>query len=437
MAISPQRRQEILDALRRGTVPQRSLDAFAVGLDRFATSFAEDMDAVGRGSAVFKAVRGEYGSGKTFFARWLQEQALAQGFAASEVQVSETETPLHRLETVYRRLIERLRTSDSPSGAWRNIVDGWFFALEQDVLAEGGVDERDSEALNKRVTELMEKRLAAITRQSPSFAAALRAYRVALVAGETSVAEGLLAWLGGQPNVGADVKRRAMIKGDVDHFGALSFLQGLLVMLRDSGRPGLVFVLDEVETLQRVRGDVREKSLNALRQLIDEIDSGRYPGLYVLITGTAAFYDGPQGVQRLQPLAQRLHVDFSGDPRFDNTRAVQVRLPGFEQALLEQVGQRVRNLFAEGSKNAERIRSRVDDACVRRLAQTVTGQLGGKVGVAPRIFLKKLVGEVLDKVDLHADFDPGVHARLDLQEGELTITERAARGAVDPDDIQL
>lgn len=437
MAISPQRRQEILDALRRGTVPQRSLDAFAVGLDRFAESFGEEMDSVGRGGAVFKAVRGEYGSGKTFFARWIQEQALANGFAASEVQVSETETPLHRLETVYRRLIERLRTSDSPSGAWRSIVDGWFFALEQDVLAEGNIDERDAEALNQRVTELMEKRLASITRQSPAFAAALRAYRIALVAGDSATAEGLLAWLGGQPNVGADVKRRAMIKGDVDHFGALSFLQGLLVMLRDSGRPGLVFVLDEVETLQRVRGDVREKSLNALRQLIDEIDSGRYPGLYVLITGTAAFYDGPQGVQRLQPLAQRLHVDFSGDPRFDNTRAVQVRLPGFEQALLEQVGQRVRNLFAEGSKNAERIRSKVDDACVRRLAQTVTGQLGGKVGVAPRIFLKKLVGEVLDKVDLHADFDPGVHARLDLQEGELTITERAARGAVDPDDIQL
>jgi hypothetical protein len=48
----------------------------------------------------------------------------------------------------------------------------------------------------------------------------------------------------------------------------------------------LLFVLDEVETLQRVRGDVREKSLNALRQLIDEVDSGSFPGLYVLITGT-------------------------------------------------------------------------------------------------------------------------------------------------------
>jgi hypothetical protein len=223
----------------------------------------------------------------------------------------------------------------------------------------------------------------------------------------------------------------------VDHFGALSFLQGLLVMLRDSGRPGLVFVLDEVETLQRVRSDVREKSLNALRQLIDEIDSGRFPGLYVLITGTSAFFDGPQGVQRLPPLAQRLHVDFRGDPRFDNARAPQVRLPGFDLELLGQVGRRVRDLFTEGADNAARVLQRVDDACVARLASTVSGHLGGKVGVAPRIFLKKLVVEILDKVDQHADFDPLVHGNLDVEEAELTTTERVARGASDPDDIQL
>ena len=120
----------------------------------------------------------------------------------------------------------------------------------------------------------------------------------------------------------------AGIKGDVDHFAALSFLRGLLLILKDSGYSGLVLVLDEIETLQRVRGDVREKGLNALRQLIDDIDGGRFPNLYLLTTGTPAFFDGPQGVQRLEPLAQRLHVDFQTDARFDNPRAVQLRLAG-------------------------------------------------------------------------------------------------------------
>jgi len=434
---SAERRREIIDALRRGTVPRHSLDAFAVGLEPFQDALEAELDAVRGGSGVFKAVRGEYGSGKTFFSRWLQERAKRGNFATAEVQISETETPLHRLETVYRRVIERLATAAVPEGALRSILDAWFFALEEDVLAEGEVDESDAAALLERTAALMERRLAEINRRAPSFATALRAYRRAAGESEAGLAEGVLAWLSGEPNVGAAAKRYAGLKGEIDHFGALSFVQGLLVILRDAGFSGLLLVLDEVETLQRVRSDVREKSLNALRQLIDEIDSGRFPGLYLLITGTPAFFEGPQGVQRLAPLAQRLHVDFSTAPRFDNPRAIQLRLANFDQARLEEVGRRVRDLYVEGRANAERLRQRADDAYIADLARAVTGELGGKVGIAPRVFLKKLVADVLDRIDEHPDFDPRRDYALTVAETELTEVERNARAARRPDDVEL
>ena len=107
-------------------------------------------------------------------------------------------------------------------------------------------------------------------------------------------------------------------------------------------------MLDEIETLQRVRSDVRDKGLNALRQLIDDVDSGRFPGLYLLITGTPAFYDGPQGVARLTPLAQRLATDFGTDARFDSPRAVQLRLAGFDLPKLARLGSAIRDLYASG-----------------------------------------------------------------------------------------
>jgi hypothetical protein len=289
---APHRRAEILDALRRGTVPRDGLAAFAVGMERFQATLEAELDAAARGRGTFKAVRGEYGSGKTFFARWLQERARAAGFATSEVQVSETETPLHRSEAVFRRLIERLATSDTPDGALRSVVDAWFYTLEEEVLAEGGTDAADATALVGATEALMERRLSAIARTAPAFSAVLRAYRRALLADQSAMAEGLIAWMGGQPNVAAAVKRAAGVKGDLDAFGAMHFLAVLLVILRDSGRAGLVLVLDEVETLQRMRADTREKGLNALRQLIDEIDAGRYPGLYLVVTGTSAFFDG-------------------------------------------------------------------------------------------------------------------------------------------------
>lgn len=437
MSISQQRRQDILDALRRGTVPQYGLDALAVGLQSFERAFDEELEKVSRGGAIFKAIRGEYGSGKTFASRWLREKAHRLGFACAEVQISETETPLHRLETVYRRLMERLTTPDMPSGAFQNIVESWFYTLEEDVLAQHAIDPNDSEALINATDVLMEKRLGEVVRSAPAFALTLRAYRRALLEGEEEIANGLLAWMAGQPNIAAAVKRYAMIKGDIDHFGALSFLQGVLTILKDSGHPGLLLVLDEVETLQRMRGDVRDKSLNALRQLMDEVDSGRFPGLYLVITGTPAFYDGPMGAQRLPPLAQRLAVDFATDARFDNPRAVQIRLRGFNQESLEEVGRKVRNLYAENSAMAERILRLADDGYIAELAKAVTGKLGGKIGIAPRIFLKKLVGEVLDRIDQFEDFNPRQHYALTISDTELTSVERATSAANSVDEIEL
>ncbi|TVR58349.1 MAG: BREX system ATP-binding protein BrxD, partial [Gemmatimonadales bacterium] len=418
--ISPARRQEIVDALRRGTVPQRGLDVLAVGLDALAPALDEELETVARGRAGFKAIRGEYGSGKTFTSRWLAERARGRGFATSEVQVSEGETPLHHLETVYRRLVERLATPGTPTGALRSVIDGWFFTLEEEVLAAGEVEETDEAGLVAATEALAERRLARITRTAPAFSTVLRGYRRAMAHGRLDEAEGLLAWLGGQPHVAASVKRAAGIKGDVDHDAALGFLAGLLTVLRDAGQPGLVLILDEVETLQRVRSDVRDRALNALRQLIDEVDGGRFPGLYLVITGTGPFFDGPQGVQRLAPLAQRLHTDFTTDPRFDNPRAAQVRLRGFDLSSLEAVGRRVRDLYAAGIANEERVRAAVDDAYVATLARAVSGELGAQVGVAPRVFLKKLVGDVLDRVDQFPDFDPRRDYRLTVTETELT-----------------
>ncbi|MFI9757950.1 BREX system ATP-binding protein BrxD [Streptomyces sp. NPDC051963] len=436
--VSAARRREVIDALRRGTVPQSGLDLFAVGLERFAPALDERISTIASGGASFHAIRGEYGSGKTFFARWLAERAKRSGLATAEIQISETETPLHKLETVYRRLTERLTTATEPASALRSVVDGWFYTLEQEVDEAHPELAEDNEALEEAVEDLLETRLRAVARTTPAFSAALRGYRKATLAGDSATAEAVIAWLGGQKSVAASARRTAGVRGDLDHFAALGFLQGLLTVLKDCGHPGLLVVLDEIETLQRVRGDVREKGLNALRQLLDEIDAGRFPGLFLVITGTPAFYDGQQGIQRLPPLAQRLTTDFSTDPRFDSPRAVQLRLTGFDLVRLGELGCSVRNLYAGAAKHPERIAARVDDAYVAELATAMTGKLGGRAGIAPRLFLRKLVADVLDRVDEFDDFDPRKHYALTVNATELSEVERnAAAGSADEIELEL
>src|SRR5438874_12888875 len=95
------------------------------------------------------------------------------------------------------------------------------------------------------------------------------------------------------------------------------------------------------------------------------------PSLYLMITGTPAFFDGPQGIQRLEPLAQRLHVDFKTDARFDNPRAVQIRLAAFDLDRLCQVGFKVRDVFCQHCASTARIGRLCDDEYVRSPAVAV------------------------------------------------------------------
>jgi Protein of unknown function (DUF2791). len=67
----------------------------------------------------------------------------------------------------------------------------------------------------------------------------------------------------------------------------------------------------------------------------------------------------------------------------------------------------------------------------------VGGALGGKVGVAPRLYLKKLVGDVLDRVDQYDDFDPRRHYRLTVSGSELNDVERNAAAGRSADDVAL
>ncbi len=433
---SKARRRDIIHALRTGSVPEKGLEHLAVGLQPFEAAIVSELSDCSTGRCRFKAVQGEYGCGKTFFSRYFGAKALGLDMAFTEVQVSEADTPLYRLETIYRRAVENLRTKERDRGAFRQLVEKWFFDIEEDVL-QGEPELRSLPArFHERVATRLEERLSDVSRDQPAFSAALRAAHRARLDGDEPTFEGLIAWVMGQPHVAASIKNKAGLRSELDNPGALAFLRGLLLLLKQTGRPGLMFVLDEVETVQRMKSDVREKSLNALRQIVDAVANGQFPGLYFLMTATRAFFDGPHGVKRAPALASRLHVEFDESPRFDNPRAVQIRLMPFDQPRLLEVAKRVRALFP--AEHPERIQAKVSDDVLASVARKVAGQLGDKTGVAPRLFLKKLVERLLDRVDLFEDFDPASDLDLKIAATEMRPEEAMAAGvASSPEDIAL
>ncbi|MDC0721693.1 BREX system ATP-binding protein BrxD [Nannocystis bainbridge] len=413
----------IVNALRSGLVPAQGLGHFATGLEKLLGAVNEELDFVATGKGLAKWIRGEYGTGKTFAARYLCAKARERRFATAEVQISINDTPLHHLETVYRRLIERLETAADGPNAFQAVVEGWLYQIGEEVMRLRGMTEDDpnfADATEQR----LEDKLADLSRRNPAFAQILRAYHRATHEGDFSTAQGLLAWLAGQPHTDRSVLRAAGTKGKVDGQASLTFLAGLLQLLRQSGYDGLVVVLDEVETIQRMNAQTREKSLNALRQLMDMLAKEELPGLYLVVTGTRDFFEGYKGLKALAPLYQRVQVNFGDDPQWDNLRATQVRLLPFTPERLLTVGRCVRDLYP--AKHADRVAAKVDDRFLGALVTQITAGFGGKVALAPRLFLRELI-DVMDRVDLHEQYAPAAHYKLELDDGKLTPEELAAK----------
>ena len=395
--ISPARRSEIIDALRPGhrpgpgprrdgrrPRPLRRSHRRGAGQGRRRRGRVQ-----GRPGRVRVAARPSSPAGSP--------SGPAPGFATAEIQISETETPLHHLQTVYRRIIERLvdrrRRGRRPAVGGRRVV----------LRAGGGRARRRRRRRDRHRGRSTPPPTRSWSSASPSVVrtrAGVRrgpaGYRPAIAGGRHG-ARPTACWPGsaGNRNVAAPVKRAAGIKGEIDHDGRPVVPPG------PADHPARHRPRRAVARPRRGR-DAAAGALRRPRQVAQRpapaastrSTAAASRASTCVITGTPAFFDGPQGVQRLAPLAQRLAH------RLHHRRPL--RQPPSRPAppaglrprpRWSSSGTRVRDLYAAGARDPARIAIAVDDAYVGDLAHAVTGALGGKVGIAPRVFLKKLVDD--------------------------------------------
>ncbi len=391
--------EHIFERLRSGTVPEKGLDAFAVGIDRPLAEIRRQLDYAAGGEGCFKFLRGGYGCGKTFMAQYTLLEAMKNQFAVSFVVVSPNDTQFHKFDDVYHKIVSNLRTSMAESGALEFMIDGWIARIEDRLAEEIGDDAPD---FDEQVKARFETELAELTRESTGneFINVLKAFFEAKQSGDYKTASSLIAWLSGSKNISAGVKGKAGIKGEISSASAMLFLKGIVNIVRRAGYRGLVVVVDELETILRTRTDVRQKSLNGLRQIIDAAKD--FHGLVWVFTGTPEFFDSRKGVAGLEPLHDR--IKFSSSGGFTTPKQPQLELKPFDAGRLKQVALKLRELFPTRDRN--RLYRLVDDRFLDSLTGAVCSGLRGDVGVIPRQFLRELVS-VLDLVEEYDGSDGG------------------------------
>ena len=423
MAISKRDLDHIFERLRSGVVPERSLEVFAVGIDRQRTEINRQLKLAAEGEGVFKFLRGGYGYGKTFMSRLALLEAQSQGFATSFVVVSDNDLHFYKFDDVYRKVVQELGTNTCPRGALSDILDRWIARVEEALVAGGA--EESSPDFDQQVQQRMDQELASMTGgQAPEdMARVLRTIFQLKQAGNLAEASALISWLSGSENVAASAKKAAGIKGDIGSREALDYLHGILEIVKAAGYRGLVIVIDEAETILRMRHDVRGKSLNGIRQICDAAD--RYRGLLWLFTGTPDFFDTNRGVAGLQPLYDRIRFESKGG--FVNPRQPQLELKPFDAPRLQEVALKLREIYP--TPDPTDLATKVTPQFIERLVARVTAGFKGDVGVVPRQFLRQFIN-VLDLASEYEDYDP--MAVEGFEPNELTEDEIRVRDGLPP-----
>ncbi|WP_167882008.1 BREX system ATP-binding protein BrxD [Leptospira bouyouniensis] len=399
----------IIEQLRKGTVPEEGHEAFAVGVEPVINEMIRNMDSVSTGEKKgnIKFLRGNYGCGKTFVSKYALSLAREKGFVTSFVVVSPNDTQFHNFQVVYHKICQNFQSESSKSvGVIADALDRWFGMIEETLLKTENLS-YDDPKFDEAVINRFETELVSLLKDdvSQDFLSVIRAYFLAKQEGDIAKSGQLLSWLSGSPNVSAQAKKFAGIKGEIDSKTALTYLKGILSIFNSAGYKGLMIIIDEMETILRERRDVREKSMTGLRQITDAVESFR--GSLWVFTGTEEFFDSPKGVKGLQPLHDRIGFQKVGE--YVSLKQAQLELKPANDDRLLSISIRLRDLYPSENKN--RINEVISNDFLKKFVGVYTDGFKGQLGVVPRIFIRGLIN-ILDLVAEHEDFDPSKELKL-------------------------
>ena len=407
--------EHIFERLRQGAVPDKGLEHFAVGVEKVREEIHRQIELAESSEGAIKFLRGGYGCGKTFMSKMATLDARERCFATSFVVVSDNDLHFHRFNDVYRKVMQELSTKTCGRGAFGDILDQWIGRIEDGLIDLGEDEEADD--FDDKVHDRLNQELLSLTggKASEDFVRAVQTIFRLKQENNFADAGALLSWLGGSKNVSASAKRLARIKGDISSRDALDYLRGVLAIVKAAGYKGLLIVVDEVETILRMRRDVRQKSLNGLRQIHDATSD--FPGLLWIFTGTKEFFDTKKGVAGLEPLHQR--IEFKKQGSFASMRQPQLELSPFNEERLRNVAVRLRSIYPSAKRAV--LEEKVTDSFIEQLVGQVTKGFKGDVGIVPRQFLREFVG-VMDLVDEHEEYVPT--EEYNFSPSSMTDTER-------------
>jgi len=287
-------RDALLQALRAGVVPRVGQQLIQVGRAREIEALLADISRVADGSALFRLIIGEYGSGKTFFLNLVRAIALEKKLVVASADLN-PDRRLHasggQARSLYGELMRNLATRTKPEGGSLAAVVERFVSTQRNESAIRTALEPLSELVG-----------------GYDFNAVINAYWRGFDSNNETLKSHAVRWLRGEFATKTEAREALGVRTIVDDSSVYDQLKLMARFTRLAGYGGLLVTLDELVNLYKLANtQARNANYEQILRILNDVLQNPPEGLGVLMGGTPEFLlDTRRGLFSYPALQSRL-----------------------------------------------------------------------------------------------------------------------------------
>lgn len=386
----------ILHSLRAGVTPQSGIRHIQVGRVRELESVVENIGNVSKGSAAFRLIVGDFGSGKSFFLKLVKAIVLEKGL----ISISADLSPDRRLystkgqaRSLYAELMHNMATRTKPDGnAITSVVERF---IEETRKKAKKNDQSMNQAIRSELADFSD--LVA----GYDFATVIAKYWEGYKEEDEQLKNNAVRWLRGEFTTKLDARAALGVRNIIDDSNYYDYLKLMALFVKRAGYKGLIVSLDEMVNLYKiVNRQSRENNYEQLLKILNDSLQGGASYLGFFFGGTPEFLeDKKRGLYSYEALQSRLAGNrFATDTGLTDYNAIALRLKNLSPEELYLLLKNIRHVQANGDPQ----KYIVPDEAVVAYLEHCNQAIGSAYFLTPRNTIRGFV-DLISILDQHPE----------------------------------
>lgn len=327
--INPKEASTIIKSLEAGVVPDIGLGHLLVGRKAEVDELIRILENIENGDSDLRFWVGDFGSGKSFMLKTIENLALSKNFVASTIDLNPSRrfyASDRKAVNLYSSIIENLKTKNARTGnVIEIIIEEWISSIFAKLSADKGYELKDLMAglYKNEVIGVILETLAKFKAVGLSYelGQAICRYYEGFISNDRILKLKAIRWIRGDVTTKTEAKKDLGINEIINDDNYFEAIKNLAELFQEIGYAGFVINFDEAVNLYKIpHSTTRERNYEKILNIYNECKSNIAKGLFINFGATRkTVFDQSRGLSSYGALEGRLGSESSMDSDFVNT----------------------------------------------------------------------------------------------------------------------